>query len=356
MPLFKSDQDLFRESTMTFGEHLEDLRSCLFRAIAGLMAGCVLGLIFGFWVVHLIETPLNLALKEYYQGKAEEEKKGELKAAGTSGRDIAVQAGEYKDYLAKNNFLAEEVYVDPAAIAHAMSVPGHQPGPAIKPFSQMKRADLIKISLFRETEKDRRLEPISLGQTEGFSIYIKASLIFGAVISAPWVFYQLWSFVASGLYRHERYYVRVYLPFSVLLFLAGASLAFCFVFQPVLRFLLNFNGILGINPTPQITDWLNFVLLVPLCFGISFQLPLVMLFLERIGVFTVKAYLSKWRIAVLAIAILSAMLAPSPDPYSMTLLAAPLTLLYFGGISLCKYMPRRRSTFETPVDEPAQDA
>ena len=107
--------------------------------------------------------------------------------------------------------------------------------------------------------------------------------------------------MASGLYRHERYYVRVYLPFSVLLFLAGASLAFCFVFQPVLRFLLNFNGMLGINPTPQISDWLNFVLLVPLCFGISFQLPLVMLFLERIGVFTVNAYLSKWRIAVLAI-------------------------------------------------------
>jgi sec-independent protein translocase protein TatC len=157
--------------------------------------------------------------------------------------------------------------------------------------------------------------------------------------------------VASGLYRHERYYVRVYLPISVLLFLAGASLAFCFVFQPVLRFLLNFNGMLGFNPTPQITDWLNFVLLVPLCFGISFQLPLVMLFLERIGIFTVNAYFSKWRIAVLAIALLSAMLAPSPDPYSMMLLAVPLTCLYFGGIYLCKYMPRRRSTFETPVDE-----
>jgi sec-independent protein translocase protein TatC len=352
MPLFKSDQDLFRESTMTFGEHLEDLRSCLFRAIAGLMAGCVLGLIFGFWVVHLIETPLNLALKEYYQGKAEQEKKSELKAAGTSGENSAVQAGEFRDFLKNNNLLAEDVYVDSAAISRAISAQGHPQGPAIKSF-KMDRADLIKISLFRETEKDRRLEPISLGQTEGFSIYIKASLIFGAVISAPWVFYQLWSFVASGLYRHERYYVRVYLPFSVLLFLAGASLAFCFVFQPVLRFLLNFNGILGINPTPQITDWLNFVLLVPLCFGISFQLPLVMLFLERIGVFTVSAYFSKWRIAVLAIALLSAMLAPSPDPYSMMLLAVPLTFLYFGGIFLCKYMPRRRSTFETPVDDVA---
>jgi sec-independent protein translocase protein TatC len=353
MPLFKSDQDLFRESTMTFGEHLEDLRSCLFRAIAGLMAGFLLGLLFGFWVVQLIQTPLNRALKEYYQRKAETETANDLKAVGKSGAESAATASEFRKFLEKNNLLADDIYVDPAVLAQALSAKGHQPGLSIKPFSQMNRDDLVRVSLFRESTKDRRVEAISLGQSEGFSIYIKASLLFGAVISAPWVFYQLWAFVASGLYRHERYYVRVYLPFSVLLFLAGASLAFCFVFQPVLRFLLNFNGMLGINPTPQISDWLNFVLLVPLCFGISFQLPLVMLFLERIGVFTVNAYLSKWRIAVLAIALVSAMLAPSPDPWSMMLLAGPLTFLYFGGVFLCKYMPRRRSTFETPMDEPA---
>jgi sec-independent protein translocase protein TatC len=351
MPLFKSDEDLFHESTMTFGEHLEDLRSCLFRAVLGLVIGCGLGLVFGFWVMHVIEAPLKRALKEYYQQRSKEEKAGELQAGGTPDKEVTAAAEEFKDFLAHNDLLVEEVYVDPAAMSRALSPQSHQAVPAATPYAKMDRKDLIKISLFRESAKDYRISPIALGTTEGFSIYIKASLIFGAVIAAPWIFYQLWSFVASGLYRHERYYVRVYLPFSVLLFLAGASLAFCFVFQPVLRFLLNFNGMLGINPNPRITDWLNFVLLVPLCFGISFQLPLVMLFLHRIGVFTIGAYLSKWRLAVLAIAILSAMLAPSPDPYSMMLLAVPLTLLYFGGVALCKYMPKRKSTFETPVED-----
>ncbi len=292
-------------------------------------------------------------MAEYYRGKAEQETASELEAEGTSGKESALKAAELKSFLKNNDLLAEEVYIDPAVISHGVSAQGHQQGPAIKPYSKMDRAGLIKVLLFRETAKDQRVKPISLGSSEGFSIYVKTALLFGAVISAPWIFYQLWSFVASGLYRHERYYVRVYLPFSVLLFLAGASLAFCFVFQPVLRFLLNFNDMLGINPDLRITEWLNFVLLVPLCFGISFQLPLVMLFLERIGVFTVKAYFSKWRIAVLAIALLSAMLAPSPDPYSMSLLAVPLTCLYFGGIYLCKYMPKRKSTFETPLDEMA---
>jgi sec-independent protein translocase protein TatC len=351
MPLFKSDEDLFRQSTMTFGEHLEDLRLCLFRAVLGLVAGCVLGLIVGPWVVPMIQSPLNRALTEYYQRKGQREKASDLEAGGRSPKESKDTAVEYGKFLSSNNLLSEDVYVDPAAILRAVSPQTRRPAPAAKPYSEMKRADLVKISLYREAARDYRVEPLSLGLPEGFSIYIKVSLIFGAMISAPWVFYQLWSFVASGLYRHERYYVRVYLPFSILLFLAGASLAFLCVFDPVLRFLLNFSDMMGINPSPRITDWLNFVLLVPLCFGISFQLPLVMLFMERIGIFTIKAYLSKWRIAVLAIAILSAMLAPSPDPYSMMLLAVPLVLLYFGGIALCKYMPKRKGTFETPVEE-----
>jgi sec-independent protein translocase protein TatC len=101
---------------------------------------------------------------------------------------------------------------------------------------------------------------------------------------------------------------------------------------------------MGIDPDPRITDWLTFVLFLPLGFGISFQLPLVMLFLERIGIFTIANYLGRWRIAVLVILIVATVLTPS-DPYSMMLMAAPLVLLYFFGIALCKLMPRRTTPF-----------
>jgi sec-independent protein translocase protein TatC len=79
--------------------------------------------------------------------------------------------------------------------------------------------------------------------------------------------------------------------------------------------------------------------MLPLGFGVAFQLPLVMLFLERIGVCTVRSYLAYWRVAVLVIFVTAAILTP-PDPWSMLLLAMPLTLLYFGGILLCRYLPR----------------
>jgi sec-independent protein translocase protein TatC len=92
---------------------------------------------------------------------------------------------------------------------------------------------------------------------------------------------------------------------------------------------------------------MSFVLLMPLAFGISFQLPLVMLFLERIGIFSVEAYLSKWRIAVLVIAIASMVLSPGGDPYSMMLMMIPLVGLYFAGIGLCKWRPSQARSYST---------
>ena len=129
--------------------------------------------------------------------------------------------------------------------------------------------------------------------------------------------------------------------FSIALFLVGAATAYLFVFAPVLDFLFGFNQQLGIDPDPKISEWLGFVLLLPLGFGVSFQLPLVMLFLERIGVFTVRDYLEKWRISVLVIVVVSAVLTPA-DPYSIFFMAVPLVFLYFGGIALARFLPKTR--------------
>ena len=199
--------------------------------------------------------------------------------------------------------------------------------------------------LWRWIADDSRIKTKSLSAHEAFIIFIKASLLAGVLISSPWIFYQIWSFVAAGLYPHERKYIHIFLPFSLALFLAGASLAFIFVFPPVLKFLFYFNSELGIDPDPRISEWLGFVLMLPLGFGISFQLPLVMLFLERIGIFDIQAYLSKWRVAILVIFVLAMFLTPA-DPYSMILMAVPLTVLYFGGVLLCRYMPRSRSPYD----------
>ena len=154
--------------------------------------------------------------------------------------------------------------------------------------------------------------------------------------------------MAAGLYPHEQKYVYIFLPISLLLFFAGVFLAFFFVFAPVLDFLFSFNKAMGIAPQMRINDWLSFVMFLPLGFGVAFQLPLVMLFANRIGLVSVEAYIDKWRIAVMAISVLSMLLTPA-DPISMILMAAPLTVLYFLGIGMCKWMPA--PTSDNPFDE-----
>lgn len=179
----------------------------------------------------------------------------------------------------------------------------------------------------------------TLGVPEAFMAWMKAWLVLAVLVASPWVFYQLWLFVAAGLYGHERSFVYMFLPFSLGLFLAGAALAFAFVFDPVLDFLFTFNRKLNISIEPRFSDWIGFVLLLPLGFGISFQLPLVMLLLERLGLVTVATYISRWRISILIIFVVSMVLTPA-DPISMLLMAIPLTGLYFGGILLCRWLPR----------------
>jgi len=331
------NEDLFQDTTMTFGEHLEELRSSLFKALVGLIAGFGIGLYFGDVVVRAIQTPLTSALQDYYVTQAK------LEASARFGEDISP---EIQRAIDERGLLPEEVYVRPGDVAEALKGSSTGPAPpAVPNEGEAAQQDFTPLMLWRNIEYDQRLRPQALGVQEAFMIYVKAALLTGFVVASPWIFYQIWSFVAAGLYPHEKHYVHLYIPFSIGLFLLGASTAFFFVFEPVLKFLFGFNQWLKIDPDPKIGEWLGFVLMLPLGFGAAFQLPLIMLFLERIGIFDVRAYLEKWRVAILAIFIISAVLTPA-DPYSMLLMAVPLTFLYFGGIGLCRWLPSHRNPFE----------
>jgi len=202
------------------------------------------------------------------------------------------------------------------------------------------RANLVPLQIW-ETVK---IETQSLTPHEPFMIWMKAGIFAALVIASPWIFYQLWEFVAAGLYPHEKRYVHWYLPISVLLFFAGVSLAFFFVLAPVLDFLFKFNATMGIAPQLRINYWLSFVMYLPIGFGVAFQLPLVMLVLNRLGILSIGMYLSKWRVAIMIIFVISMLLTPA-DPMSMIMLAVPLTGLYFLGIALCQWMPGNKNPF-----------
>lgn len=371
------DENLFEKSTMSFGEHLEELRKCLFRALIGLAVGVAIGLFIGGDVVAFIQNPLEKGLRAYYQQESIKRAKDKLSALSDQPYGLPESAADIERLVNQDLLLPDAVYVNPLDVleqlahlypdrfkdlpkvakpAQPQPVDNNAPqaapaaGNAAPKAAPLSRGEMVRMFLWRDIKDDNRVRVKTLNAQEAFSIYMKASLVVGAVISSPWVFYQLWIFVAAGLYAHERRYVYVFFPFSLALFLAGVTMVFSVVFERVLAFLFSFNAWMGIEPDPRISEWLSFVLIVPLMFGIGFQLPLVMLFLERIGLFTVKTYLSHWRVSILTLAIVAMILTP-PDPYSMMLMFLPLTVLYFGGILLCRSMPRRKGAYNVDVSE-----
>lgn len=474
--------DLFESTSMSFGEHLDELRTVLVRSLLGLMIGFGIGLYFAKNVVDMIQGPLKTSLDTYYLDKA----KSDL-IADYATRD-ELPPPEELEIIKERGLVQDHMSVDPAGILACLKIidperfaaleygenefwatdlQEHQerdfcaqlraagqsevssPGKRVRQlltanqwdvvtrladassvtdadreellamlnglvsepalhnsaeFAELAAAPSVSVSWFKpwtwfrdqeldearnktlqnmrdrlrdqfDPELSRRLNKLllaeafptsirrprknlveipvwkptdirvqALGVHEAFMIWMKAGFVSGLVIASPWMFYQVWSFVAAGLYPHEKRYVHVFLPISLGLFLGGVALAFTFVFQPVLDFLFGFNKMMGIDPDPRISEWLGFVLFLPLGFGISFQLPLVMLFVNRLGIISIKAYVDKWRISVLLIFVISMVLTPA-DPVSMLLMACPLTVLYFLGIGMCQWMPKFRNPY-----------
>lgn len=329
--------DLFEKSSMTFGEHLEELRRALAKAAIWLGIGTALGLMFANRIVKFIETPLKAAINEYYVERA----KAEYKAA--NGKEPTESLALW---MRTHSMMPQHHYVDPDVVAALADLQSTSTDELSSNSGDAKPSPWQGLDI----EQIQRLEPFILWQPipnklvtltamEPFMMWVKAGLVAGVIIGAPGIFWHIWLFFAAGLYPHERRYVYWYLPLSLALFFAGVALAFFVIFELVLSFLISYSSSLDVEFTPRLNDYMSFAMLLPLGFGLAFQLPLVMLGLHRFGIVSAETFLAQWRIAVLVISFLAMVLTPA-DPYSMIGLGLPLVVLYFFGILLCTYMPR----------------
>lgn len=324
-----SERDLFAEEqtmvTMSFGEHIEELRIRLILALIGLFVGALLAFIppldLGKRVMQSMEAPAKAALKHFYSN--------EYAKKARQAEDEKAVSPTLQAVVAADLFITELKKIAPAV---PLPEPDQVKGRSLSFPIQYLQSGLIKATEVSTVNIDQSL--VSLAPLETITIFFMVCLVTGLVLASPWVFYQAWAFVAAGLYRHEQHYVKKYLPFSLGLFLSGVLLCFFFVLPITLSFLLEFNVWLGVAPTLRLSEWMSFATILPLVFGVAFQTPLIMLFLERIGVFTVDDYKAKRKISILVITVAAAVLTPGQDPFSMTLLAIPMVLLYELGIVL----------------------
>lgn len=179
------------------------------------------------------------------------------------------------------------------------------------------------------------------GVVEPFFIYMKVGLLGGIVLASPVILYQVWAFVAPGLYRNERQWFVFIVLFSAALFSSGVLFGFYAVFPFGFKYLLSYSSP-GLKPFLSMSEYFSMATRLLLAFGVIFQLPLAMLVLARFGIVTARKLLSWWRYAIVVILIVSAVLTPSPDIFNQLLMAGPLVVLYAVGVVVAAVFGKKK--------------
>ncbi|MDQ0402822.1 twin-arginine translocase subunit TatC [Streptomyces sp. NBC_01723] len=188
-----------------------------------------------------------------------------------------------------------------------------------------------------------------------FTLALKVSLTAGIVLASPVWLYQLWAFVAPGLHRNEKKYAYAFVATGAPLFLIGAYFAYA-VLPTSAEVLIEFTPSDVDNLLP-LDDLLDLVTRMVIVFGLSFELPLLLVMLNLTGVLSGRRMLGWWRAMIMGITLFAAIATPSTDPLTMILLAGPIWVLYFAAVAVSLVNDRRRARREAlePDDDEASD-
>lgn len=321
---------------MSFLEHLDELRRRLVRAFVVVLLAAGASFYFSGEIYAFLAAPVQRALAEAqrqqvpiagYTGNetistfttlkendvgrfvfAQETKLGtSLIPAGAS-----VMARTMKDGQGKLSLYTDEaLYSGNAVIPKGVQLPVDL-GAAVEAFSGVNDKLIVTTAM------------------EPFSLYLKVSLYAAICISLPFLLYQIWAFVAPGLYPHERAYVTPFILLSTISFILGAAFAYYVIFPPAAKYLLGLGS--DFRLLLKADEYFDFIIIVMLGMGVVFQMPAVTYVLARIGLVTAGFLLRSWKVAMIVIFIAAALLSPTADVPNMLLFAAPMIVLYMVSI------------------------
>jgi sec-independent protein translocase protein TatC len=360
--------DIFAPTRMSFGDHIEELRQRAFKALKWLFFFLVIGFVLdavgemtgnpnigvGKPMLKVITDPVEEQVRDFYNRRIERVAAEKLLAESNASPeeitaireklkenkwDLSALTAEERDKL-RFAFEPMPIRLKTEALADALGIPRSQlKAPVVE-----LTAEVIPAKLTYLTEKGQGLLEFkqhlaTLSVQEGFVVYFKVSILCSIVLASPFILYQFWAFVGAGLYPHEKRHVYMLFGPSLFLFIGGILLCQFLVLPGAVKALLAFNEWLGFDPDIRLREWLGLAIILPLVFGISFQTPLIMIFFNRIGLFTAADYLAYWRTAVMVLAVFSALITPTPDLVTMMYLFIPMFGLYMVGVAICHYFP-----------------
>jgi sec-independent protein translocase protein TatC len=189
---------------------------------------------------------------------------------------------------------------------------------------------------------------VMLAPIDGFStIWVKLPLLAAVFLASPWVLYQVWAFIAPGLYKKERKWAAPFVICTAGLFILGGTFAYFVAFRYGLEFLLGIGSDIGVVPNISIVEYLDLFINVMLGVGLVFEMPILIFFLTLLRIVTPKFLLENSRYAILIITVIAAVVTPTPDIFNLMLFAVPMVLLYFVGVfaSYILWLRREKEKF-----------
>lgn len=190
--------------------------------------------------------------------------------------------------------------------------------------------------------KTGQVKLFNLDPIEGFSTRLSIAFYGGLVLALPVVLWQLWKFIVPALHKKEKGYAVGFVLSSVVLFLLGGFIAFT-TLERALEFLISWAGD-DVAPAFRVQPYVRLVTLMVVAFGVGFTIPVMLVFLQLLGVLTPQTLLKGWRYAIVGTFVVAAAITPSGDPISLLALSGPMVLLYFVAILIGRIAQRRRAT------------
>ncbi|HPD57864.1 MAG TPA: twin-arginine translocase subunit TatC [Smithellaceae bacterium] len=182
---------------------------------------------------------------------------------------------------------------------------------------------------------------VYIGLTEAFFVYMKLAFFAALLLTSPYILYQIWKFISPGLLPREKKLVVPFVFFSSLLFVGGVLFGYYIVLPPAFKFFVSFNNEY-LQAMISFREYLSLFVMFLLGFGVSFELPVFIFFLAKLGVVNAKTLARQWKFAILFIFIAAAVLTPSPDALSQILMAIPLMFLYVVSIFVAGFARKEK--------------
>lgn len=343
----KINQEEELSGQMSFLDHLDEFRRRLVKSVIIVVIAFVL-----CWTVHdkifeFLAIPIRQALSEV--------ERREIPVEGLTGNEKVVslnnlQDGEALNYifnrttkLGINITVAPGTSVEAKVLRDATGNLGlftDEPiiiGNAVLPKGIKLPADFNLKNLQEASEEERLIVTTAV---EPFTLYVTVSLYAAIALSIPFLLWQIWGFISPALYRHERAYVTPFIALSTVSFIVGVAFAYYILFPPAVRYLLGLGE--DFRLMLRATDYLDFILLIMMAMGIIFQMPAITYVLSRIGLVSATLLIKSWKIAIVVILIVAAVVSPTADIPNMMLFAAPMILLYIISIFIAWFFGRKR--------------